>query len=215
MSSNSDHILQSMLAEYNSLRTEVQNRTAAQNILLQLHITALTAILGAILADRNFGPWLIFLVPIESAIFGLWWIDHATKIEEVGQFIGDVENKIGALLGHADVMTWESNFARDPYPDVAKPRPVRPGDLFKWTFGRTCAFALIVGLYFLLFNRPVYASEYFRAAWPAWLIGLVLYISYYQSVKYLHNIGEKRKEAAKKSRENLNGNEAKADLDAS
>ena len=44
-----DDKLRVMLAEYNSLRSEIKYRSEFQNRLLQIHITALTTIIGAFL----------------------------------------------------------------------------------------------------------------------------------------------------------------------
>src|SRR5689334_6101248 len=86
VTSETQQTLQAMLAEYNALRAEIQSRSNTQNTLLQLHLTALTLILGGALSEK-LGPWIIFLIPLEATIFGLWWLDHSLVIMEIGTYI--------------------------------------------------------------------------------------------------------------------------------
>lgn len=110
VTSSTQQVLQAMLAEYNALRVEIQRRSDAQHTLLQLHLTALTLISGAALSQK-LGPWIIFLIPIEAAIFGLWWEDHALVIMEIGTYIREsVEPRVSRLLSVEKVMYWETNF---------------------------------------------------------------------------------------------------------
>ncbi|CAN5598951.1 hypothetical protein BH23CHL4_BH23CHL4_15580 [soil metagenome] len=59
------------LAEYGALRAEIQSRAEFQHRLLQLHVSAMSALLGgAIVTDGN--AWLICLIALEAAVFGAW-----------------------------------------------------------------------------------------------------------------------------------------------
>ena len=110
VNSDKNQILQAILAEYNALRTEIQNRSGIQSTILQIHITAMTFILGGILT-QSFGHWLVFLLPIEATLFGLWWLDHAFIIMELGTYIRVfVEPRVSRLVNEDKVMSWEAGY---------------------------------------------------------------------------------------------------------
>lgn len=151
------HKLQAMLAEYNAYKTEVNNRTSVQNALLRLHVTALTVIIGTMIVQPDFGPWLIFLVPIESAMFGLLWLDHATRIEELGQFFAEIERNVSDLLKHPGIMSMENRFADLSHSEVR--RPIAPGLLFVLTFGGSCLLTFPAVLVLWLADPSVYTGS--------------------------------------------------------
>ncbi len=93
--------------EYTTLRAEIAQRSDHQNRFLQLHLTALTFLAGAIIAYDAY--WGIFLVPIEAALFGLWWLDHAFTIHRIGLHLASwVETNVSERIARADwVMVWE------------------------------------------------------------------------------------------------------------
>lgn len=110
VNSDKSHILQTILTEYSALRTEIQNRSGIQSTILQIHITAITLILGGVLT-QSFGQWLIFLLPIETTLFGLWWLDHSLVIMEIGTYIRlSIEVRVSKLLNQDKIMFWEANF---------------------------------------------------------------------------------------------------------
>lgn len=110
VSSDKSQILQVILAEYNALRTEIQNRSGIQSTILQIHITAITFILGGVLT-QSFGQWLIFLIPIEATLFGLWWLDHSLVIMEIGTYLRlSVEPRVSKFLNQDKLLSWEADY---------------------------------------------------------------------------------------------------------
>lgn len=106
---NTDKALDAILAEYNSRATEIQNRSAAENTFLQLHITALTAILGGIITMPHNSHWIVFLIPIESSLFGLWWMGNSSPIWHNGRYVRKfIEPKVNKLLKFNQAMYWET-----------------------------------------------------------------------------------------------------------
>jgi hypothetical protein len=98
-----------VLAEYTALRAEILNRSSVQNALLGLHLTALIAILGSLAS--SVGRWTVFLVPVEAVVIGLWYMDHAVVIEQIGFHIQtSTEVNIRELLKEPRLMWWESRY---------------------------------------------------------------------------------------------------------
>jgi hypothetical protein len=77
-----EHRLQAILAEYAALRSEIEKRSELQHQLLAIHMTALTAIVGAAIAYPDIRYWLTLLIPFEAASFGLWYTDHGLQSRE-------------------------------------------------------------------------------------------------------------------------------------
>jgi hypothetical protein len=102
-----DHKLRVMLAEYNSLRSDIKSKSEFQSRLLQIHITVLTTIIGAILY-KNAQLWLLFLIPIESLLFGSWYRNYASSILGIETYIRkEIESKVKEMLGDRYLMGWE------------------------------------------------------------------------------------------------------------
>lgn len=125
--------LSAHLAEYQWLRTEIQSRSDYQHRIIQIHVAALTLLLTTGLAG-SFSKWIILAIPFESAIFGLWWLDHATTIRKIGRYLADeLEEKIDQVLGSTNVVTWER---RVENPDQHDLKSVIKGyqSVSDWTF---------------------------------------------------------------------------------
>lgn len=104
--------LQAVIAEYNALNAEIQNRSGAQNTLLQIHIATITTILGGIFLSP-LGYWLVFLIPIESALIGLWWFDNAVNVGELREYISnEIERRIKELSKKDDVVRYNTELIR-------------------------------------------------------------------------------------------------------
>ncbi|RCV63895.1 hypothetical protein C5S53_11760 [Methanophagales archaeon] len=99
--------LQAILAEYNALRFEIQNRSKSQNHILEIHIAMLAFISGIITSHPEYLKLLILIIPIESSIFGLWYLFHKFSIEEIGVHIkNEIEPRTNELV-RCRAMLWE------------------------------------------------------------------------------------------------------------
>jgi hypothetical protein len=75
-----------LLAEFQALRAEIAARSTTQATMMQLAITAFGALAG--LAFTQYGDHrLLLLIPVISTILGLIWLDHASNISNIGDFI--------------------------------------------------------------------------------------------------------------------------------
>jgi hypothetical protein len=68
-----------MLAEYNALKSEIQYRNEFQTKIISIHIIILTAIIGSVLY-KHLNWSILLLIPIESSLFGLWYINYLLVI---------------------------------------------------------------------------------------------------------------------------------------
>jgi hypothetical protein len=110
--------LQTLLAEYAALKSEIQYRTGFQNRLVQLHFTFLVATLAACLFNILTIRTILLLIPIESSLFGLWYFDCGLRILEIGAYIRKcIETHFHKILGKNEpkskLMIWESEFKKD------------------------------------------------------------------------------------------------------
>ena len=77
-------------------------------VLLGLHLTALVAIVGSF-ATTVAVHWTIFLIPLESSLIGLWYMDHAVMIEQIAYHLQtSTESNVAGLTGEARLLWWET-----------------------------------------------------------------------------------------------------------
>lgn len=139
--------LQGILAEYDALRAEIQNRSESQNRLLELHIAALAFIISTMVAYSQYRYALILLIPIESSVFGLWYLVHAFSIEEIGTHIRKrIEPGVEKLVGCC-AMKWENSNARR----ITKSQKTLFQGLRKNTFLFHISYVLLAAGWILLF----------------------------------------------------------------
>ncbi len=112
-----------LIAEFNGLRQEQFNRTAAQQVLINLNLTAAVAIGGIALsrlADKDLPSvesrqslLLLLFLPLLSFALGLQYYGQDRSIILVGRYI-DMELRPLAcrLAGGVDVFGWEPNVRR-------------------------------------------------------------------------------------------------------
>lgn len=188
------------MAEYNALRSEIQYRSGFQNRLLEIHITALTAILGAAVS-KAVSPWIILLIPVESSIFGLWYLDHALMIQEIGAYIRTtIERRIAELLNEPYILCWEIA-QRVSVTTAPTERIVTFWRLLFLTFGGPSLIALIVTLIFLIYSVPQISNvfqiptdylglepQWWLVAFMSWIICLIFFIFYLLHAKYRSKI---------------------------
>lgn len=109
-----DARLNATLAEYSALKSEITARSGFQHQIIQLHVTVLTALTGAVFSTQ-FGKWAALAIPIEAALFGLWYFDHALTITELSGYIQFwTEGRIAAEANAREVLKWESGYGQTP-----------------------------------------------------------------------------------------------------
>ena len=186
--------VQAILAEYNALRSEIQSRSDYQNRILQLHITALTVLLGTALS-QPLGHLIILLVPLESTIFGLWWYDNAAAIGDIARYIRvSIEGKIGEVLKDPNVMGWERRPLVTHKPLFSRKRTLITTSLVWLTFVAPAIVTLTTTFLLLLTSlnskplqqisnifgiNPIYSGSEWWIALIMWLSGLILLTSYF------------------------------------
>lgn len=207
-----EEALKVVLTEYKALRTEIQNRSSAQSFILQVHITALTFILGAAATTRFF-PWLIFLIPIEASIFGLWYMDHAITIAQLGEYIQTcVEPNVNGLVHAKGLLSWESGFYGEKVSLAPKTKPISFETLVFLTFGGPSALALFAGGFNIAFSLPLtrlvvaqgflggipafYPGASVALAIAALLVGFIMLMVYRRLTKYHQSIVQSRRQSA-------------------
>lgn len=109
--------LQTILAEYAALKSEIQYRTGFQNHLVRMHFIFLGTILAADLSDILTIKKSLLLVPIESSLFGLWYFGCGFRILEIGVYIRKcIETHVYNILGKNEIspkiMIWRSEFGK-------------------------------------------------------------------------------------------------------
>lgn len=181
-----DNILQILITEYNSLRTEIQYRSEYQNRLLQLHIATLTIILGTALSplvqsivgtdlSQLIGPMVILLIPIEASILGLWYLDHEITIFEIGGYIQVfIESKVAEVLQESQVMRWEAGWRVGVTTSRVR-RDIRYRELVILTFAGPAIIVQIIVLFFLLLSDTWIRSileSFHGTSEPSWLLSL-------------------------------------------
>jgi hypothetical protein len=85
-----------LLAEFNSLKTEIQSRSDRQNSVIALNLTVIGAIAG-LFYSRASDPKVFFVIPVLCPMLGMIYIDHVINIGHIGRFI---QNVIKPQLAH-------------------------------------------------------------------------------------------------------------------
>lgn len=222
-----DQKVQALLAEFNALRTEIQYRSQFQHGFLQLHITLFGLILGAILTglaqaqssgissgtiaqlSKLVGPWLVLLLPIESSVLGLWYVDHALRIVSLSAYIQQsIEWRVARLLKDPSIMTWESwhrerTFIEPVRQDVSWRIDVitfgGPG-LVSWLIAVTLLVGSVPPIGYLLGLPPVYSPSQFVWALLLVALGGTSLGAYLVSVRYWKRMEAQRAAEVKKLR---------------
>lgn len=74
------------IAEFVALRGEIANRTNSQNTLVSISLVATSAI-GALIFNKDAGPVVALLLGPLCTATGLLWLDHASAIFSIGDYI--------------------------------------------------------------------------------------------------------------------------------
>jgi hypothetical protein len=99
--------VEALIAQFTALRAEIEYRTQAQANLVQLNITAIGA-LGGFGLSQYADERVLLLIPVVSTMLGLFWLDHAAVIFEIGDFIRDrILPKLATEASIPDMPNWE------------------------------------------------------------------------------------------------------------
>lgn len=99
--------VQLVAAEFAQLRNEIVARSRAQQLLLNLNLTATAAVVTlAAVYDAN--RLVLLLIPFLSCALGFLYLDHAFGIRNLGQYIaGDLRSTAVRLSGCPEALAWE------------------------------------------------------------------------------------------------------------
>lgn len=85
---NSEEVpLELRVAAFTALREEISRRSNAQLTLVGLSLAAFTAIATVVVSSEPKQYELLLLVPFVSGFAGLTWLDHHTRIAQIGAYI--------------------------------------------------------------------------------------------------------------------------------
>jgi len=174
--------LNAILKEYEFLKLDILNRSQYQDSYLKLHIIALTAILGGAISQK-LGLWVLLLIPIESSIIGLWYLDHAFSITQMGEYIQkSIEPRVCKLLDEKEIMNWDTLVGHNAI--IGKRKIFNARLVVYLTFGGSSFFILLVTFIVLIIYRskiddifeiePTYACV-------GWTIGFIFSAFYFLS----------------------------------
>ena len=80
--------LDTALAEFSALRSEIASRSSAQTTILNFNLTAIAAI-GTIVLSNKVSALALLTLPIICGCFGILFFDHAANIDQIGQYIDE------------------------------------------------------------------------------------------------------------------------------
>ncbi len=147
------------LAEFGKLRDEISGRSTAAWTLVGLNATASSALAGFVLSSKA-DPRLLLLLPLLTPCLGLLFIDHATNIGRIGDYINTVLKPLLRRISGEDKLLsyeeWVDNF------ETNKLRRIVP-------------FGLPLVLFFNIapVTAPVYTASRIDSPWPwvLWALG--------------------------------------------
>lgn len=94
MPSNLELSNQLRVAEYNALRSEINNRTTAQHTVLSLNLTIAAAV-SSIAFGNTGNVHIVFVLPVICPLLGLLYLDHANAIVRLGEKAWTIYNDVG------------------------------------------------------------------------------------------------------------------------
>ena len=94
------------IAEFNALRKEIGDRSATQNTLINLNLTAIAGVVSIIAARGADQSLLLILCPISAAL-GMLWADHGRTIRDLGTYINEELRVSLSDIASSPVLQWE------------------------------------------------------------------------------------------------------------
>lgn len=105
---DTDRSLQAWLAEYGSIRTELQGRSDRQWVLVQVYAAAALALIGFCASDLSNRWGILFSIPVAALATSLLFRDHASLISGLVEYEqGILRPKIQELTREPDTLGWE------------------------------------------------------------------------------------------------------------
>ncbi|HEV2755850.1 MAG TPA: hypothetical protein VG318_08760 [Actinomycetota bacterium] len=96
-----------LLAQLDSLRAEVYERTRHQHALVGFQVTSVAAVVGVVATGRV-SPYFLTVLVFTSSGFNLFWLDHHKQIARLGFYLGrHVEEPLNAVVGDR-IVRWDS-----------------------------------------------------------------------------------------------------------
>lgn len=179
--------IKAILAEYNALRSEILNRQTAELRLMEFHIAVLTAIIGFAFYKEK--VWVLYLIPLESSLFGIWYLRNERSIMIIGGYIKScIEDTVEGLLNHK-YMAWEhylDNRSKNPPHKVYVTY-----DLVSVIFCGPPIIILFMISPILYFKYYSYLSLYDAGLW---FFGFILLVLYWRELRDLEQNQRHRKE---------------------
>lgn len=158
---NEEMMVTLAVAEFNDRRSEINNRTTIQHVLISLNITAAGAIGGvAITAESPNRPLLLLLAPICSA-FALAWANHADTIFRIGAFI---RRRIRPIIERESGELWRWELDHDVFKDNSWQRVRGLGPPLFLMFIGPPAFALAFSFESLLIDGSAAMRSWYAVA---------------------------------------------------
>jgi hypothetical protein len=159
-------VLSVVLAEFNALRGEIKDRNSSAYTLLNINITATTAVAGFVLSGRA-KPILLLILPLLSPALGMLFVDHSYNIDNLGSYIKSRLRPLATAAAGNSLLLGYEDFV-DEYEQKK--------------FLRFMPFGLPLTL---LFAGPPFAALLFSWtelkdywAWALWVAGLLMFIAF-------------------------------------
>ncbi|MCW3839139.1 hypothetical protein ONA70_03385 [Micromonospora yasonensis] len=147
-----------LIAEYNSIRAVVAQKSSASHALVGAYLTMVAVILGFVVANRA-DPRLLVTVPILAASSGITILRRRQDRDAANRYVVEVLRPIAVeCCGDERILTWEEFYANH-----------RAGRSFLYEFGLQLVFPLS-GSAALIATLPLLDSF---GDWLAWLAGLI------------------------------------------
>jgi hypothetical protein len=153
-------------AEFNALRGEIKDRSSYAYTLLNINITATTAVAGFVLSGKA-DPLLLLILPLLSPALGMLFVDHAYNIDNIGEYIKSRLRPLAtAAAGDSRLLGYEDFVAEYEQNKLLRILPL--------------------GLPLtLLFAGPPFAALLFSWAelkdswaWALWIAGLLMFVAF-------------------------------------
>lgn len=127
-----DHYVQLLIADFSDRRTEINNRTTAQHVLVSLNITAAGAITGVVFANEGTSHGLLLLLAPVCSALAMLWANHARTIRHIGWYIKHYVRWHFAPDPSDELWRWE--WDHSTFVDrKRRPRGRRSDTFKKWT----------------------------------------------------------------------------------
>jgi hypothetical protein len=105
-----DRAMDTVLAEYNALRTEITSTIGSQQTLVGLNITAAATVAGLVVAEKA-DPKLFLVAAALSSVLGLVYVASALHIESIGSYITNVLRPVAVeYTGDVRLLGWVKHF---------------------------------------------------------------------------------------------------------